>query len=284
MFYVYNADIKVKNKNSFIFKHFGSSPVAAAERIESMFAHQENRSINEDLSVNIHDLLYRVIGTKSLDQHLQDFCEYTRDFHISEYALDVKRPLRLQDLWEDDPIGSGGPDVVDAEQLTSSEKEEVRNLFYPFERVIHPPHIFNVMSTKDIKGIKRRYNTNPIFKAELKKRKFRSGSIGEDFTKAQFQEIVWLDLTFKLKTWALGRGYDSFVYKNLKEGDGEDSFVMLHPNQAKATGKSFEFLEQKYLTEIPNTICTMIQRLKNQRVKLQYNVLWGQQDPMCYWN
>ena len=66
MFYVYNADRKGSNKNNFFFKHLGSSPVAAAERIESMFAHQENCSINEDLSVNIHDLLYRVIGAKTL--------------------------------------------------------------------------------------------------------------------------------------------------------------------------------------------------------------------------
>ena len=289
MFYIYNADRKSSKKNNFTFKHLGSSPVAAAERIDSMFAHQEKRSINEDLSVNIHDLVCRVIGTKSLDQHLQDFCEYTRDFHISEYVLDVKRPLRLRDLWEDDPIGSGGPDVVDTEQLSSSEKEEIRNLFYPFESVIHPQHISDVMSIRSIKGIRRRYNTNPIFKAELKKRKFRSDSIGEDFTKAKYQEIVWLDLTFKLKTWALGRGYDSFVYQNLKEGGGEDSFVVLHPNQTKATGKSFEFLEKKYLEEMPDKICTMIQRLKHQhlkhqRIEIQYNALWGQQDPMCYWS
>ena len=215
---------------------------------------------------------------------MQDFCEYTREFHISEYALDVKRPLRLKDLWEDDPIGSGGPDVVDAEQLTDSEKEEIKKLFYPFENIIYPPNIFKVMSNRDIKAIKRRYNTNPIFKTELKKRKLRSYSIGEDFRKAQFQEIVWLDLTFKLKTWALERGYDSFVYKNLKEGSGEDSFVTLHPNQVKATGKSFEFIEQKYLAEISSAIYTMVQRSKDQSVKLQYNVLWGQQDPMRFWD
>ncbi|TMP88214.1 hypothetical protein CWC05_01895 [Pseudoalteromonas ruthenica] len=283
MLYAYNADRKGSIKNNFIFKHLSSSPVAAAERIESMFAHQETCSFNEDLSVDIRDLLCGYIGTKTLDEHLQDFCEHTREFHISEYALDIKRPLRLKDLWEDDPIGSGGPDVVDIEHLKSSEKEEIKKIFYPFESVIHPNHVFKVMSNRDIKKIKRRYNENSIFKAELKKRKFRSKSIGEDFRKAQFQEIVWLDLTFKLKTWALERGYDSFVYKNFKEGRGEDSFVTLRPNQVKETGKSLQFLEQKYLDEIPSAISIMVQRLKQQNVKLQCNLLWGQQDPMRFW-
>lgn len=140
------------------------------------------------------------------------------------------------------------------------------------------------MSNRDIKGIKRSYDTNPLFKVELKKRKYRSESIGESFSKAQFQEIVWLGLTFKLKTWALGKGYDSFVYSNHKEGNGEDSFVTLLPQQAKATGKSFEFLEQKYLAEIPSEICSMIERLRHQRAKLQYHILWAQQNPMFYWD
>lgn len=142
MFYVYNADRKDGKKDSFIFKHLGSSPVAAAERIESMFAHQENSSMNDDLSVNIHDLAYRVIGTKSLEQHLHDFCEHTRQFHISEYALDVKRPLRLKDLWEDDPIGSGGPDIVDEEQLTGSEKMKL-GVYSPHSKKSFIPHIFS---------------------------------------------------------------------------------------------------------------------------------------------
>lgn len=280
---VYNADrINVKNK-SFILKHLGISPVAAAERIEGMFAHQALCSFNHDLSVNVHDFKGKIIESKTLDEHLIDFCKYAKTFSISEYSLAVKNPLRLLDLWGDDPVGSAGPQVVDKDQLTSSQYDEIQKLFSPFTSVIYPQQIFNIMSLKDIKNIKRRYLSNKFFDEEFKKRKFRSRAVGEDFNQAQYQEIVWLDYTFKLKAWALNNGFDSFVYSNNKEGNGEDTFITLLANQFTISGNSLFFQEEKYLSEMPEIIKNMVTSYSNQTFRVANHALWGQKDPMCYW-
>ncbi|SEI12458.1 hypothetical protein SAMN05660691_03960 [Rheinheimera pacifica] len=280
---VYNADRKESKFNSKIFRHLGTSPVAAAERVEGMFSHQQHCAINLDYSVSIFDILGRVILEKSLEQHLVDFCNYAKTFHISEYCIIANNPLRLIDLWEDDPIGSAGPMVIDKSQISLSEQREIQAIFHPFYSVIHPPHIFNSMSFKDIKAIKRNYLSNILFKEELKKRKDRSHAIGEDFNIAQYQEIVWLDLTFKLKKWALGKGYDSFVYSNKKEGNGEDAYITLLPGQLKSTGIALEFLEDKYLSEMPKVIKEMVDRYRGRSLEKVYHALWGQNDPMRYW-
>ncbi|MGR6838027.1 hypothetical protein ACU5DF_02550 [Aliivibrio wodanis] len=280
---VYNADrINVKNR-SFILKHLGISSVAAAERIEGMFAHQAMCSFNPDLSVNVHDRKGKIIASQTLNEHLLSFCDYAKTFSISEYSIAVKNPLRLLDLWGDDPIGSAGPQVVDTKQLTSSQTEDIQKLFYPFSSVIYPPQILSIMSLKDIKNIKRRYLGNKFFEAEFKKRKFRSKAVGEDFNQAQYQEIVWLDFTFKLKSWALNNGFDSFVYSNNKEGNGEDTYITLFSNQVTSTSNALFFQEEKYLSEMPEAIKKMITSHGNGSYRVINHALWGQKDPMCYW-
>lgn len=283
MNYVYNADRhNVKNKN-FILRHLGVSPVAAAERVEGMFAHQNDYTINFDLSVNVHSLLGDFIETKTLEKHLMDFCEYVKTFSISEYALEVKNPLRLHDLWEDDPIGSGGPQVVDTAQLTLSQQKEIQSMFFPFSDVIYPHDVLNVMSNKDIKGIKRHYASNKTFLEELNKRKARSKAIGVSFSDAQSQEIVWLDYTLKLRMWALNNGFDSFVYSNEKEGGGADTFVTLLPNQVECTQKYMRFLEDKYLAEMPCIIKDMMNGYSHSQNNVIDHALWGEKNPMPYW-
>ena len=283
MINIYNADRRDSKVGKFILKHFGASPVAAAERVEGMFSHHNLCSINSDYSVSVFGLSGEIVESRTLEQHLVEFCNHTRTFRISEYLLESNRSLRLIDLWDDDPIGSAGPKVVDASQLTNHEQKEIQAIFSPFSGVIHPEEIYNVVSRKEIKAIKRRYAHNSIFKSELKKRKSRSNAIGEDFKQAQYQEIVWLDLTFKLKQWALGRGYDSFVYYNEKEGNGEDAFITLLPNQVKDTGQSLEFLEDKYMDEMPNIIRELVNNYGRNPSELEYKVYWGQKDPMRYW-
>lgn len=286
MVQVYNADRKGTKSHSFIMKHLGVSPVAAAERIEGMFAHQNICSLNSDCSVNTYDLMGRMISRQPLLAHLHEFCSYTRTFDISEYLLKINNPLRLIDLWEDDPIGSAGPKVVDASELTPSLKKQVNELFTPFSGVIYPQHISRVFSPKDIKdikGIKRYYSTNKLFSSEFKKRKERSKAVGEDFNQSQYQEIIWLDYTFKLKNWALRNNFDSFVYANHKEGNGEDTYVTLVPNQVSYSGASLEFNEEKYLAEMPKLISEMIGNMGNKPLHMANHVLWAQRDPMCFW-
>ncbi|MEF2141171.1 hypothetical protein V1U69_11345 [Vibrio alginolyticus] len=280
---VYNADRNGTKSNNFIMKHLGVSPVASAERVEGMFAHQNICSFNSDCSVNTHDLMGRVVNRQPLLEHLYEFCSYAKTFEISEYSLKINNPLRLFDLWEDDPIGSAGPKVVDSSELTPTHQKEVHELFAPFSDVIYPQHIFRIFSLKDIKGIKRHYASNKLFSSELKKRKNRSVAIGDDFNQSQYQEIIWLDFTFKLKNWALTNGFDSFVYSNHKEGNGEDTYVTLLANQVSYSGTSLKFNEEKYLAEMPELINEMISNMVNKPQHVVNHVLWAQKNPMCYW-
>jgi hypothetical protein len=282
MIFLYNSD-RSTSKNNYILKHFGSTTASAAERIEGMFAHQNTCSMNTDFSVCVHARNGRVISSKTLEEHLTDFSNYASTFSISEYTCEAKRSLRLNDLWDDDPIGSAGSNVVDFTQLTSAELNEINSIFTPFTGVIYPDQIYKYLSIDDIKKIKRRYSNNQIFSDELRKRKGRSLAVGEDFTHAQYQEIVWIDLTLQLRTWALGRGYDSFVYANNREGKGEDAYVTLLSNQVKKTDKKLNFLKEKYMNEMPSIIRNMINNHKKYSNGVAYHVLWGQQDPMVYW-
>ncbi|MCG9692886.1 hypothetical protein L1D55_14245 [Vibrio sp. Isolate22] len=264
-------------------KHLGTSPVAAAERIEGMFAHQKMCSLNSDCSVNTYDSMGHVISRQPLLAHLYEFCSYAKTFDIFEYSLKINTPLRLIDLWEDDPIGSAGPKVVDSSKLTSSLQKEVYALFAPFLGVIYPQHILRVFSFQDIENIKRYYADNKLFINEFNKRKERSKAIGEDFNRSQYQEIIWLDFTIKLKNWALKNGFDSFVYANHKEGNGEDTYVTLIPDQVSYSGTSLEFNEGKYLAEMPQLISEMIINMRNKPLHMANHVLWAQKDPMCFW-
>ncbi|MDN3523886.1 hypothetical protein QWY79_01230 [Halomonas sabkhae] len=281
--HVYNADRNDSKNKSFVLKHLGISPVSAAERVEGMFAHQKICSIRPDLSVDVHDRSGVVIETKTLEKHLVNFCNYAKQFHISEYLFQPKRPLRLVDLWEDDPIGSAGPMVVDPNEVPISKGGGIKSIFYPFSGVIYPQEVYSKMSKNEIKRIKKSYSNNAVFKEEMGKRKARSKAIGEDFNQAQYQEVVWLDLTLKLRTWALSEGYDSFVYSNIKEGDGEDTFITLLPEQLKSTGNAFKFLEEKYLREMPLAIQEMVNSYHDCSFELIHHALWGQKKPMDYW-
>jgi len=115
------------------------------------------------------------------------------------------------------------------------------------------------------------------------KRKNRSKAIGEDFSQAQYQEVVWLDLTLKFKNWAINKGYDSFVYSNTKEGNGEDNFITLLPRQLKRTDNELHFIKDLYLNEMPSVIKRMIDRSRSRSSVIVHHALWGQQNPMRYW-
>lgn len=280
---VYNSNKKDSKNNNDIFRHLGVSPIAAANRIESMFSHQHKFALNNDFTVTAYDNFSNISHEQTLEQHLANFCSHAKKFSISEYSLGVNRPLRLIDLWEDDPIGSGGPLVVEQSQISSSELKEIQEIFHPFSSVIHPKDIFSRMSKNKIKDIKPRYKNDSVFSAELNKRKKRSVAIGENFNNAQYHEIVWLDFSFKLKEWALGKGYDSFVYSNEKEGNGEDTYITLLPEQLSKTGIVFEFLEDKYLSEMPAILREVVERYRGRPLESVNHLLWGLRDPMRYW-
>ncbi|ELB2204168.1 hypothetical protein QNZ74_003687 [Vibrio parahaemolyticus] len=282
--YLYNAD----NKSSVevgMLKHFASTPKAAADRVEGMFSHQQNCAINSDLSVSILDELgSSVIGTKPLPQYLAEFCAHANKYSIYKYIVQFEKPLRLNDLWEDDPIGSGGVGIINKAGLSSEDYQEICSIFYPFSGVVMPQNVFGALSFADIKGIEESYKNNLQFQTELNKRVNRYKAIGEELTEPKYLlEIVWLDLTFKLIDWAMGKGFDSLVYANQKEGNGEDCYVTLKVNQVQKTDERFEFFEKRYLNEMPMFIASMVNNLRHRPRTTVYNALWGLQDPMRYW-
>lgn len=282
--YLYNADNKSSAETG-ILKHLASTPKAAADRVEGMFSSQQNSAINSDLSVSLLDELGRfVIGTKPLHQHLAEFCIHANKYSIYKYHVQFEKPLRLNDLWEDDPIGSGGLGIIDKKGLSSEDYKEICSIFYPFSSVVVPRNVFGALSIEDIKGIEDSYKTSPLFQIELSKRVNRYKAIREELTQPKYLlEIVWLDLTFKLINWATDKGFDSFVYANQKEGNGEDCYVTLKANQVQETNERFEFQEKRYLNEMPQFIASMVHSLRHRPRTTVYNALWGLQDPMRYW-
>ena len=280
---VYRTLNKTSQELPGVLTHLGLSPRASAERVEGMFTHQSMSIVSSNGQVLKLDMEGKPIGYIDVEQYLSDFCDFAEAIHIDEYVFNFEKPLRINDLWEDDPIGSAGPALIDRQQLSSSQIKDLLAVFSPFNSVVYPNEIFDVYSKKDIKRILKSYGSNQFFQVELSKRKRRAKSIGEDFKDSQYQEIVWLDLTFKFRRWVIDNGFDALVYSNSKEGAGDDCYVTLIPHRVERTGQHYVFLRDKYLAEMPEMIIKNGDRLKPNEIGLVVHALWCQQDPMPYW-
>lgn len=231
--------------------HFGSTPTASAERVESMFAAQKKVRITRSGNFEHLNSDNHVIERYSQLQFLNSFCDFAEKIVISEYKSDFKAPLKLVDTWDDDPIGSAGPSVVDHLEITKNQRREVIKIFHPFDGLIYENYPKYVYTDSQIMAIRDSYSTDCRFINELEKRESLAKATGKIFTIRQYPEIVWLDLTFKLVNWSLQGGYDSFVYINECEGSKELTFVCLLSEQCKLSGVSYHFNRDKYLTEMP---------------------------------
>lgn len=281
MIQVYNSATNSPSSRD-ILKHFSTTPGASANRIEGMYSHQEYRAITSNGMVNRLSMQGEVLKSITLDEHIQNFSDFASKFKLYEFTADIKNPLRINDLWDDDPIGSAGPSIVDPDILSKEACTQLHMLFNPFKGVIHPHEIFAHISPKEVKKIKNSYANNALFQQEIKKRKARAKAIGEDFSSAQYQEIVWIDFTLKLRLWALEYGYDSFIYLNEKEGDNTDTIIPLKPNQIITTGKTMAFNKALYLDQIKDRVIQVLNRNQHSVGTLTH-VLWAQEDPMQYW-
>lgn len=293
---VFNAS-KIRNdsKPASALTHYSTDMDTCAFRIESMFTHQFNFRIDEHLTVHLINSDYRpglpiekfYIRSISLEELLMDFCEHVQAYEIKGYVLNADKPLELNDCWKDDPIGSGGLEIIDLGHLSTNEAKELKAIFDPFHTVIYPSDIYRIYTRNDMKGIKKRYSSNNLFKLELKKRKQRSLAIGHDPLITQYHEIVWLHLTFRLKDWALSKGYDVFSYVNTSEGNGEKNYVTLKPGQVKEQADQvYRFDKSKYLEDalklLPDYISdSSIEKPKNEEGS-EVEMLWFGQSPMKY--
>lgn len=239
---------KTGKKPGDILSHFGSM-LAAAHRLESIFASQEHRAFHARFNgFVVLDYHGQPVRLESFQETLNSFVSYIKTATILKTSVDIKHPLRLKDCWMDDPIGSGGLEIFqDNNDLSGQQREELREIFHPFVGILYPDVVYTLLSPGQIKDIFAQGKNNHYFQNEFKKRKERSIAIGEDFAMAAAHESVWVDLTLKLRLWAIKNGFDSFVYKNEEEGSvGDESYVSLQKNQVSDGVEVYRFLEDKF--------------------------------------
>lgn len=277
---------KTGQNPSGILKHFGSL-LASAQRLESMFSHSELRMYNsrQDQFV-ILDSNNTPCRIDSYEETLAQFVSWMEKVNIIATDVDIKNPIRLRDIWTDDPIGSGGPDIVLGNPaLTAKQRSEIKALFHPFTEVVYPDHVHQAYSEKQLKGIFKKWSPNKYFQDEFSKRKERSLSIGEDFKTAAAQEIVWMDLTFKFREWAIQNNFDSFVYENEGEDNGSDAYVTLNSQQIRRVVDTYFFDGDEYLSKVsPLFSSYMKARLESRGTQnpIVYDCFWSGLDPLQF--
>lgn len=279
----------IKNRSNAILQHFGTQ-TAAAHRLESMFAAQYARMYNDEKQgFEVFDKRNGTLRNETVEEGLKAFCNFMEGHIISEVNADIFSPLRINDCWQDDPIGSGGLDLFKSNNFLSNRQiKSLEAIFNPFSGVIWPQHVSSLMTQKQIKDICKLSQTNQLFKNELNKRKDRLMAIGTFSPDEMYHEAVWIHLTLKFRLWAIENNYDSFVYQNIGEGGGEDSYVTLQADQILEIKTVYKFDSEKYLwTVVPIFKDFMREQLikhnankvtKNPIGKLHY-MLWAGQNP-----
>lgn len=242
---LYRGAYQKNNSLNAILKHFGTM-TAAAHRLESMFAAQYTR-VYYDGVFRVTNNRDRTSKIETIEESLKAFCRFMESHVISEVNADINSPLRVTDCWQDDPIASGGMDLFTSNKsLTSNQLRSLEGVFRPFKEVIYPNHVFALLTQKQIKDIFKLSQTNQLFKNELNKRKDRLIAIGKFKKDEMYHEAVWIHLTLKFRLWAIENNYDSFVYGNVGEGGGDDSYITLHPDQICETKTVYRFDSKKY--------------------------------------
>lgn len=173
-----------------VFSHLGSM-LAAAHRLEAMFATRENRAyLGKDYFLPL-DYFGVPKRKESLPEALAQFVEFLGERKIVKTDLKTNKPLQLTDCWMDDPVGSGGLEIFrDTPGLSVSQKADLQRLFHPFDGIVYAEHIYERLTPEKLNQLLARAVTNPYFQREFQKREERSLSIGEDFAFAARHEAV----------------------------------------------------------------------------------------------
>ncbi len=263
---------------------FWGQLATAVERAESLFMNKGHyRAFHNGKCLLIDDLkTLQVVGEQTPEEALEDFKNFMTKVNIKSYSLDIKSPLRLVDVWEDDPIGSGALEIIDRySQRSQTEREELRKLFHPYQTIIYLEDVARLSTAEEIARILEKGKKDPVFMNELEKRKLRSESLGIPFKFAARQEIVWIDLTTKLRTWALEKNYDSFVYQGRHEGQALDSYVTLNDTQVLNEGRKVTFNAEAFMRDVKPIFSKFIAESRPE--ELGTAIYWAGQNPTEYW-
>jgi hypothetical protein len=289
---LYRGSISTKNIKNSTLKHFGSK-LAAAHRLESMFSSQSRRAFNLD-DGHFHVIDYKAGSTKneSIAEAVSALCQFMSSMVIYQVNVDINNPLRLHDCWQDDPIGSGGLCIFEKnETLSASQRKSLESIFSPFKGVIYPPTVRQLVNPKTVASILKSASGNALLKDQLSQRKERLIAIGQYSKDEMFHEAVWVDLTLKLRLWALENGFDSFVYENTSEGGGEDSYVVLRHNQVENIVGKYLFDSEKYtkaisadfLAYLHSTYSASLVNSTGSKKPIVANLFWANLDPLNFW-
>lgn len=225
--------------------HMGSK-IAAARRIETVFNGIFIHTVTAANQFDVYDRNGALLRRETTEDYMKSFRKFAEQRGLYAVTIEFKNPLRLTDCWDDDPLGSGAMTMFkDNHQLTDADKLSVQKLFYPFTSVIHPEHVYQRLDQKDLHEMHCTIIGDPVFSNELKKREERA-SVFQPFDPAA--EIVWIAMTMRLRDWALEHGYDSFVYENTGESEG-DCYVPLEMLPAESISGILKFSGDEYITK-----------------------------------
>jgi hypothetical protein len=264
--------------------HFGSM-TAAVERIDSIYGIQYPKALTADIVFIRLDHNNEPLSIENSMEALESFASFMQTATVSRYSADIKNPLRLTDCWEDDPIGSGALQIFKGNNdLSENELVKLKELFSPFSQIIYSEHVQFMLSKNAVKDLKKRSEKDPLFKEEIEKRKQRLQAIGEKWAPAESRELVWVNLTLKLRNWALENKYDAFVYKNDCEGENEDSYITLKGRQGLKREEDFQFNKDMYL----KTVSPIFDRYLNKIYKTGQTRVpglhWAELEPTQFWS
>lgn len=263
-----------------VLSHFGSM-TAAVQRIDSMHALQQLGKMRQG---NVMPL---AVSGKGNPAALEAFASFVQGTEIAKYTLNIQNPLRLTDCWGDDPIGSGALEIFqDNADLTDTDARQLIQIFHPFQQAIYPEHVDALLSKNAVKDIRNKREKDWIFREQLQKRKQRSQAIGEPWHVAEPQELVWMDLTLKLRDWAMRNKYDAFVYRNDCEGGGDDCYVTLGQKNIVERVEEFTFNKDLFLEKTLPVLDDFVSRRSQKSGGargVEEDLYWVGQEPVQFW-
>lgn len=274
--------------NETMLTHFGTLS-AAAIRIESKFSSVRHRLYDGQDGFTLYNASYQQVGTENLDDTLTAFAAFATNHKLSMYEVAVNNPLQLNDLWDDDPIASGGIGILIPEVLTATQISQLKRIFAPFEGEMGVLEIEARIDGATLKEAKKYCERNPFAKRQISMRKSRSLAKGEPWEIVSLFESYWVQRTMEFRQWAIRAGYDGFIYENFTEGEGEQSVVCLHDKQATII-QNVTFDSDSYLSRVRPIFKDFLQTNMTPTSTLRRNkngqicdLLWAGMNPESFW-
>lgn len=266
-------------------QHYANELDVAITRAIAIFAGIEQYRSNGDGTFLYSPNNEGALTTITAEQFKEAFLDSMMAVTIFEYEKPRGRALKLNDVWLDDPIGSGGTKIFDMSVLTEKQISELKAIFSPFNDVIYPQDVAEAYSTSEISRIYKQITRTKLGKNEMASRKFRSLTLGESWPHSKPQETIWTYLTLELRRWALDDGYDYFSYANMHEKNGSICYVALSDNTFGKPIAKYRFDHRRYRELPASELVTRanLLALKGESSAQIDDFIWCGHKPSDYW-